>query len=83
VASRGGVSLPSRSVLPVPSGSGNWMTSGNSGFARQSPGAGRRTQTVTTTEALLVAIVGVAIRPHQALGYLTPAEYLASVGIDV
>ena len=22
-------------------------------------------------------------RPHQALGYLTPAEYLASVGIDV
>jgi len=23
------------------------------------------------------------IRPHQALGYLTPAEYLASVGIDV
>lgn len=24
-----------------------------------------------------------AVRPHQALGYLTPAEYLASVGIDV
>jgi transposase InsO family protein len=23
------------------------------------------------------------IRPHQALGYLTPAEYLASAGIDV
>jgi len=23
------------------------------------------------------------IRPHQALGYLTPLEYLASVGIDV
>jgi transposase InsO family protein len=23
------------------------------------------------------------IRPHQALGYLTPAEYLATVGIDV
>lgn len=23
------------------------------------------------------------VRPHQALGYLTPAEYLASVGIDV
>jgi putative transposase len=23
------------------------------------------------------------IRPHQALGYLTPAEYLASVGVDV
>jgi len=23
------------------------------------------------------------IRPHQALGYLTPAEYLASIGIDV
>jgi len=23
------------------------------------------------------------IRPHQALGYLTPAEYLASLGIDV
>lgn len=23
------------------------------------------------------------IRPHQALGHLTPAEYLASVGIDV
>ncbi len=23
------------------------------------------------------------IRPHQSLGYLTPAEYLASVGIDV
>jgi putative transposase len=23
------------------------------------------------------------IRPHQALGYLTPAEYLASIGIEV
>ena len=23
------------------------------------------------------------VRPHQALGYLTPAEYLASLGIDV
>jgi transposase InsO family protein len=23
------------------------------------------------------------IRPHQALAYLTPSEYLASVGIDV
>ena len=23
------------------------------------------------------------IRPHQALGYLTPAEYLASLGVDV
>ena len=23
------------------------------------------------------------IRPHQALGYLTPAEYLASLGINV
>jgi len=23
------------------------------------------------------------IRPHQALGYLTPAEYLASVGVNV
>jgi hypothetical protein len=23
------------------------------------------------------------IRPHQALGYLTPAEYLASLGLDV
>lgn len=23
------------------------------------------------------------VRPHQALGYLTPAEYLASIGIDV
>jgi transposase InsO family protein len=23
------------------------------------------------------------IRPHQSLGYLTPAEYLVSVGIDV
>jgi len=23
------------------------------------------------------------IRPHQALGYLTPAEYLASIGVDV
>ena len=23
------------------------------------------------------------IRPHQSLGYLTPAEYLASVGVDV
>ena len=23
------------------------------------------------------------IRPHQALGYLSPAEYLASPGIDV
>jgi transposase InsO family protein len=23
------------------------------------------------------------IRPHQSLGYLTPAEYLASLGIDV
>jgi transposase InsO family protein len=23
------------------------------------------------------------VRPHQALGYLTPAEYLASVGVDV
>ena len=23
------------------------------------------------------------VRPHQALGYLTPAEFLASVGIDV
>jgi putative transposase len=28
-------------------------------------------------------IVYNTIRPHQALGYLTPAEYLASVGIDV
>ena len=23
------------------------------------------------------------IRPHQALGYLTPAEYLGSVGFDL
>ena len=23
------------------------------------------------------------IRPHQSLGYLTPAEYLASIGIHV
>ena len=23
------------------------------------------------------------IRPHQALGYLTPAEYLASIGVDL
>lgn len=23
------------------------------------------------------------IRPHQSLGYLTPAEYLASAGVDV
>lgn len=23
------------------------------------------------------------IRPHQALGYLTPAEYLDSIGLDV
>jgi len=23
------------------------------------------------------------VRPHQALGYLTPAEYLVSVGIKV
>jgi transposase InsO family protein len=23
------------------------------------------------------------VRPHQALGYLTPAEYLASLGVDV
>ncbi|MGO9180248.1 MAG: integrase core domain-containing protein, partial [Candidatus Limnocylindrales bacterium] len=23
------------------------------------------------------------VRPHQALGYLTPAEYLASLGIRV
>jgi putative transposase len=23
------------------------------------------------------------VRPHQALGYLTPAEYLASIGVDV
>jgi transposase InsO family protein len=23
------------------------------------------------------------VRPHQALGYLTPAEYLASLGLDV
>ncbi len=28
-------------------------------------------------------IVYNTIRPHQALGYLTPAEYLASVGVDV
>ena len=24
-----------------------------------------------------------AVRPHRALGCLTPAEYLASIGIDV
>ena len=24
-----------------------------------------------------------SIRPHQALDYVTPAEYLASVGVDV
>jgi transposase InsO family protein len=23
------------------------------------------------------------VRPHQALGYLTPAEYLASLGVEV
>ena len=23
------------------------------------------------------------VRPHQALGYLTPAEYLASIGVEV
>lgn len=28
-------------------------------------------------------IVYNTVRPHQALGYLTPAEYLASVGVDV
>ena len=36
-------------------------------------------------QAALLAweVVYNTIRPHQALGYLTPAEYLASVGIDV
>ena len=47
---------------------------------------------VTTAEPELEAfqaelraweIVYNTIRPHQALGYLTPAEYLASVGVDV
>ena len=28
-------------------------------------------------------IVYNTIRPHQALGYRTPAEYLASVGVEV
>jgi putative transposase len=34
-------------------------------------------------ELLAWETVDNTIRPHQALGYLTPAEYLASVGIDV
>lgn len=47
---------------------------------------------VTTAEPELAAfqaelraweVVYNTIRPHQSLGYLTPAEYLASVGIDV
>jgi transposase InsO family protein len=47
---------------------------------------------VTTAEPAIEAfqaelraweVVYNTIRPHQALGYLTPAEYLASVGIDV
>jgi transposase InsO family protein len=47
---------------------------------------------VTTAEPELEAfqvelqaweIVYNTIRPHQALGYLTPAEYLASVGVEV
>ena len=47
---------------------------------------------VTDTEATLAALRPAllewettynTIRPHQALGYLTPAEYLASIGIDV
>jgi putative transposase len=41
--------------------------------------------TVAALGAELAAweIVYNTIRPHQALGYLTPAEYLASVGVDV
>ena len=47
---------------------------------------------VTDAEPTLIAfqaglraweLVYNTIRPHQALGYLTPAEYLASVGVDV
>jgi transposase InsO family protein len=47
---------------------------------------------VTDAEATLAALrpallaweaVYNTIRPHQALGYLTPAEYLASIGVDV
>ncbi len=47
---------------------------------------------VTAAEATLAALRPAlldwertynTVRPHQALGYLTPAEYLASVGIDV
>lgn len=46
------------------------------------------TQTEATLEALRPALLEWettynTIRPHQALGYLTPAEYLASVGVDV
>jgi transposase InsO family protein len=35
------------------------------------------------TELRAWEVVYNTIRPHQALGYLTPAEYLASVGVDV
>ena len=46
------------------------------------------TQADATLEALRPALLAWeltynTIRPHQALGYLTPAEYLASVGVDV
>jgi transposase InsO family protein len=47
---------------------------------------------VTTAEPELAAfqlelraweVVYNTIRPHQALGYLTPAEFLASIGVEV
>jgi transposase InsO family protein len=46
------------------------------------------TQADATLEALRPALLAWeltynTIRPHQALGYLTPAEYLATVGVDV
>ena len=62
-------------------------TNGRTERVAPTRGSGRR-RAEPELEAFLVAIrarqtVYNTIRPHQALGYLTPAEYLASVGVDL
>ena len=60
-----------------------------SGPTAPTPRSSTRSPTPSPTSAAFqVGAPGVGdglqhVRPHQALGYLTPAEYLASVGIDV
>ena len=65
------------------------LTARSSGPTGPTPRSSTRSPTAEPELAALQAglraweVVYNTVRPHQALGYLTPAEYLALVGVEV